>query len=106
LGVFGLSHFTTQEKLEEIFGAYSNFEKAKLICDKMTGESRGFAFVTFSDEDSAGKALEGTKDMNIDGRAARVDFSVTLKPHDPTPGRYMGPRYMQQCVFSFALPID
>lgn len=28
----------------------------------------------------------------IDGKKIRVDYSKTLKPHDPTPGRYYGPR--------------
>ncbi|KAI8581143.1 hypothetical protein K450DRAFT_233295 [Umbelopsis ramanniana AG] len=28
--------------------------------------------------------------MDIDGRSVRVDFSMTRRPHTPTPGEYMG----------------
>jgi len=29
-------------------------------------------------------------DQEIDGRRIRVDFSITKRPHTPTPGVYMG----------------
>lgn len=28
--------------------------------------------------------------LDIDGRRIRVDYSVTKRPHSPTPGMYMG----------------
>ncbi len=28
--------------------------------------------------------------QSIDGRSVRVDFSLTERPHDSTPGKYMG----------------
>lgn len=28
----------------------------------------------------------------IDNRKVRVDYSLTQKPHEPTPGKYLGPR--------------
>lgn len=28
--------------------------------------------------------------MEIDNRRIRVDYSITLRPHDPTPGIYKG----------------
>ena len=66
LGVFGLSHFTTSGKLEEIFGEHPGLEKVALICDKMTGESRGFAFITYKDDSFATTALEATKNIRYD----------------------------------------
>ena len=53
-------------------------------------ESRGFGFVTFEAVDGATAARDATNDMDLDGRRIRVDYSVTAKPHDPTPGFYAG----------------
>ena len=34
--------------------------------------------------------------IDIDDRKIRVDYSVTHRPHTPTPGEYMGERKMAQ----------
>ena len=34
--------------------------------------------------------FENMNDQEIDGRRIRVDFSITKRPHTPTPGVYMG----------------
>ena len=36
------------------------------------------------------QAKNETHGMDIDGQKVRVDFSLTEKPHDRTPGIYMG----------------
>lgn len=36
------------------------------------------------------KAKERANGMELDGRRIRVDFSITKRPHTPTPGIYMG----------------
>ena len=55
-----------------------------------TGRSRGFAFVYFESQEDAKAAKEAMCDQEIDGRRIRVDFSITKRPHTPTPGVYMG----------------
>ena len=35
-------------------------------------------------------AKEETNGVDIEGKKIRVDFSVTKRPHTPTPGQYMG----------------
>lgn len=42
--------------------------------------------------DEAAKCIEALNGIDLNGRNIRVDFSVTHRPHDPTPGAYMGPR--------------
>ncbi|XP_053482070.1 transformer-2 protein homolog beta isoform X3 [Ictalurus furcatus] len=36
------------------------------------------------------RAKERANGMELDGRRIRVDFSITKRPHTPTPGIYMG----------------
>ncbi|RXG68484.1 Transformer-2 protein-like beta [Armadillidium vulgare] len=69
LGVFGLSLYTTE---------------------RQTGRSRGFAFVYYDSVDDATEAKNSCSGMEIDGRRIRVDYSITERPHTPTPGIYMG----------------
>ena len=62
----------------------------QVILDGNSGRSRGFAFVYYED---IADATEARKEMNgteLDGRKIRVDFSITKRPHTPTPGMYMG----------------
>ena len=79
--------------------------------DQKRGKSRGFAFVTFQTEDMAdnaktqahGKMIddkewvnfpfdfrEFTISVNLFAFRIRVDFSMTRKAHEPTPGVYLG----------------
>jgi RNA recognition motif-containing protein len=62
----------TEELLEQLFGAHGAVESVKIITDRETGRSRGFAFVEMEDAgaDAAIQALDG-KDM--DGRPMRVN---------------------------------
>uniref|UniRef100_A0A452DLF6 Transformer-2 protein homolog beta n=1 Tax=Capra hircus TaxID=9925 RepID=A0A452DLF6_CAPHI len=72
LGVFGLSLYTTERDLREMFSKY------------------GFAFVYFENVDDAKEAKECANGMELDGCRIRVDFSITKRPHTPTAGIYMG----------------
>ncbi|KAI7882623.1 RNA-binding domain-containing protein [Lichtheimia hyalospora FSU 10163] len=90
LGVFGLSIFTREPDLEDIFSQYGNLQRVTVVYDRRHQRSRGFAFVYFETEDEAERARTETNGMNINGRAVRVDYSVTHRPHTPTPGEYMG----------------
>jgi transformer-2 protein len=39
--------------------------------------------------------------VSLHGRTIRVDFSATAKPHNPTPGEYMGTkRHLRQSYFT------
>jgi len=90
LGVFGLSERTSENELKELFNKYGELEKIDLIHDKRTGISRGFGFIYFKTMDDAVKAKEAMNGSKVDGYCIRTDFSLTEKPHNPTPGRYMG----------------
>ncbi|KAJ3210623.1 transformer 2 beta [Dinochytrium kinnereticum] len=90
LGVFGLSIHTRERDLEELFGRYGRVTSVNIIYDKHTAKSRGFGFITFDDVESATKAKEEMNRFVLNQREMRVDYSLTKRPHSPTPGRYMG----------------
>jgi transformer-2 protein len=88
--VFGLSLYTTERELKDIFSKYGPIEDVQVVYDRQTGRSRGFAFVYYDEIDDAREAKEKTNGVEVDGRRIRVDFSITKRPHTPTPGIYMG----------------
>ncbi|XP_059365375.1 transformer-2 protein homolog alpha-like isoform X2 [Carassius carassius] len=90
LGVFGLSLYTTERDLKEVFSRYGPLAGVNVVYDQRTGRSRGFAFIYYEHIDDAKEAMERANGMELDGRRIRVDFSITKRPHTPTPGIYMG----------------
>ena len=51
--VGNLSFQATEESLREAFAQHGEVEEVAIITDRDTGRSRGFAFVTMSDDEQA-----------------------------------------------------
>ncbi|KAG8178276.1 hypothetical protein JTE90_015686 [Oedothorax gibbosus] len=90
LGVFGLSLYTQERELRDVFGKYGPIEDVQVVYDAQSGRSRGFAFVYFEETEDSKMAKERCNGTEIDGRKIRVDYSITKRAHTPTPGIYMG----------------
>ncbi|XP_051942219.1 transformer-2 protein homolog beta-like [Hippocampus zosterae] len=90
LGVFGLSLYTTERDLREVFSKYGPLADVNIVYDQQSRRSRGFAFVYFENYEDSKEAKEHANGMELDGRRIRVDFSITKRAHTPTPGIYMG----------------
>ena len=73
LFVGSLSWNTDDRGLHEAFAPFGEITEAKVITDRDSGRSRGFGFVTFEDEGSAGRAVEELNGSTLDGRTIRVD---------------------------------
>lgn len=56
--VGSLSYDTTKEDLLEHFGAFGEIKDARLIIDRETKRSKGFAFIEFSNEQAVQGALQ------------------------------------------------
>ena len=68
-----LSWQTTTEDLAAFLrGMAYAFHSAKVIEDRETGKSRGFAFVEFETPEGAEQAIENLNDYVFDGRTLRV----------------------------------
>ncbi|MCR1792274.1 RNA recognition motif domain-containing protein [Leptospira sp. WS58.C1] len=68
LFVGGLSWSTTDQTLRQVFEVHGAIQEANVVVDRETGKSRGFGFVTFSDQDSAQTAVAELNGKDIDGR--------------------------------------
>lgn len=53
LGVFGLSLYTTERDLREVFSKYGPLSDVSIVYDQQSRRSRGFAFVYFENKDDA-----------------------------------------------------
>lgn len=71
--VGNLSFSTTEQGLEEAFGAFGGVRSASIINDRQTGRSRGFGFVEMDDDAEGNAAIEGLNGTDLDGRALTVN---------------------------------
>lgn len=90
LGVFGLSLYTTEREVKDLFEKYGRVSDCRIVHDHATGRSRGFAFINMETLSGAEDAKERLNGAELDGRRIRVDYSITQRAHTPTPGVYMG----------------
>ncbi|XP_057955761.1 UBP1-associated protein 2A-like [Malania oleifera] len=56
--VHGLGWDTTNETLTSVFAKYGPIEDCKAVCDKVSGKSKGYAFILFKHRSGARKALK------------------------------------------------
>ncbi len=72
--VGNLSYDVTSDDLQDLFGEYGGLADVKLITDRETGRSKGFAFITFESDQGvqASLAADGTE---LKGRKMRVNVA-------------------------------
>ena len=87
LFVGNLSYDTTEETLRTLFAEFGQIESARLVTDRYTGRSKGFAFVEMSTEQAAEEAIGGLNSRQVDGREIKVEKA------NPRPERDRGPRW-------------
>ena len=71
--VGNLSFEATEGDLEDAFREYGEVASVKVIKDRETGRSRGFAFVEMRDSNDGQKAIDGLHHKEIAGRAITVN---------------------------------
>jgi RNA recognition motif-containing protein len=74
LYVGNLSFQTTEDALREAFGADGReVAEVKIMLERDTGRSRGFAFVEMGTDEDATSAVEAMDGAEVDGRPLRVN---------------------------------
>lgn len=83
LFVGNLSFKTTENDLQDAFAAHGTVVEANIMMDRMSGRSRGFAFVTMGSPEEAQKAIDGMNGAQLDGRALTVNIARPREERPP-----------------------
>jgi RNA recognition motif-containing protein len=73
LYIGNLSFRTEEQTLESLFGEVGPVESVRLMRDKSSGQSRGFAFVEMQTEDGAQAAIDRFNEQELEGRRLTVN---------------------------------
>jgi RNA recognition motif-containing protein len=71
--VGNLSYGMTEDELREAFAAYGDVTSAKILMDRETGRSRGFAFVEMPNKSEGEAAIAQLNGKDLGGRTLRVN---------------------------------
>ncbi len=80
LYVGNLAFHTTEDTLQRSFAEHGEVAEVKLILDRETGRSRGFAFVQMANPEDARKAMDAMNGTDLEGRALRVNEAEERRP--------------------------
>jgi RNA recognition motif-containing protein len=75
LHVGNLSKSTTQEDLNVLFAQAGQVAAVDVIKERKSGESKGFAFVTMSDQTEADQAISLFNAYSLNGHALKVSMA-------------------------------
>ena len=76
-----------EAQIRELFSSYGDIEEVSVISDRNTGQSKGFAFVTFATQNAAERALE-QNGKDLKGRALRVNIAQDKPKRNDDRGRW------------------
>jgi RNA recognition motif-containing protein len=71
--VGNLSYGQTEDELRDAFAAYGDVTSVKILMDRETGRSRGFAFVEMPNQSEGETAIAQLNGKDLGGRALRVN---------------------------------
>jgi len=82
LYVGNLSYKVRDEELNALFSQYGKVTSARVIIDRETQRSKGFAFVEMADDAEAQAAIDALNGAENNGRVLAVNEA---KPREPRP---------------------
>lgn len=100
--VGNIADSVTEQDLEELFGQVGDVVAEKIIRDRISGQPRGFGFVTMGSAEEAEEAIERLNGQELHGRYLKVALARGRSPRRrsergdrPRSGgfRRRGPRY-------------
>src|SRR5438445_7781366 len=80
LFVGNLPYSVTSERLQEAFSQFGTVSSSKVIVDRETGRSRGFAFLEMETDDQGAAAMQAMNGALVDGRSIAVREAVERQP--------------------------
>ncbi len=93
LYVANLAFHITETEIQDLFSPFGGVQEVKLILDKMTGKSRGFAFVTMASDGEGERAMTELNGQRFEGRAIAITEARPReeRPSGPRPPGHGGP---------------
>jgi RNA recognition motif-containing protein len=89
LYIGNLSFQATEQDLSDSFAQFGTVESVRIITDRDTGRSKGFAFVEMSTDEEAADVIEKMNGASLDGRALKISEA---RPPENRGGGGGGPR--------------
>ena len=71
-----------ESEIEELFGQFGQVQSVKVIRDRYSGKSRGFAFVEMESDEAGEKALEQLNETEFLGRKILVNKAREQRESD------------------------
>ena len=91
LFVGNLPYSVTSERLQEAFSQFGTVSSSKVIVDRETGRSRGFAFLEMETDDQGAAAMQAMNGALLDGRSIAVREAVEREVLDAGGDEVVGP---------------
>ena len=82
--VGNLTYGATENDLRNLFGEYGTVTKVSIITDKMTGKSKGFAFVEMENDADGQNAIDELNGADLQGRNLKINLA---RPREERPAR-------------------
>lgn len=86
LYVGNLNFDANEEQVRELFSSFGDVEEVKIVMDRYSGRSRGFAFVRMDSADSASKAKEALNGQPFQGKTLVIDIARAEQRDRPAGG--------------------
>ncbi len=75
LYVGNLAKSTTEDELKSLFAQAGQVDAVELIKDRVSGQSKGFAFITMADQGQADKAIQMFNAYSLGERQLKVNIA-------------------------------
>ena len=82
LYIGNLSFNVDDQALGNLFAQFGEVESARIITDRDSGRSKGFAFVEMASEAHAATAIEKLNGTDFSGRSINVSEAKPMAPRD------------------------
>lgn len=77
-----LSFSVDDQSLADLFSQYGEVETARIVTDRDSGRSKGFAFVEMSSESQATEAIAKLNGSEFSGRSLNVSEAKPMAPRE------------------------
>lgn len=86
--VGNLPYSISEDDLENAFSKFGAVTSVKIIMDKATGRSKGFAFVEMANSSEGNQAIKSLNETDLNGRNIKVNEARPREESAPRRARY------------------